>query len=42
MTVITAATIVLVSFVLILAALDAAAIGWGADTRDPMTDDHLR
>jgi hypothetical protein len=42
MTAITAVTIVLVSFVLILAALDAAAIRWGVDSREPMLDDHRR
>ena len=42
MPVITAVTIVLVSFVLILAALDAASIRWGADSREPMLDDHRR
>ena len=41
MFVITAA-IVLVSFVLILVAVDAAAAAWGTDSREPMLDDHRR
>ena len=41
MFVITAA-IVLVSFVLILVAFDAAAATWGTDSREPMLDDHRR
>jgi hypothetical protein len=42
MTAITAVTIVLVSLVLILAALDVASIRWGADSREPMLDDYRR
>ncbi len=42
MPVITAAIIVLVSFVLILIAFDVAAAAWGADSREPMLDDHRR
>lgn len=42
MPVITAAIIVLVSFVLILMAFDAAAASWGTDSREPMMDDHRR
>ena len=42
MPVITAATFVLVSLVLILMALDGAAAAWGTDSREPMLDDHLR
>lgn len=38
----TVTVITLVSLVLILIAFDAAAVGWGADSRDPMPDDHLR
>ena len=39
---ITAVTIVLVSIVLILIAFDAAALGWGVDSREPMLDDYRR
>ena len=42
MTLVTAATIVLVSLVLIFVALDMAALAWGADSREPMLDDHRR
>jgi hypothetical protein len=42
MPVITAAILVLVSFVLILMAFDVAAALRGTDSREPMTDDHRR
>ena len=42
MTAITTVTIVLVGLVLILVALDVAALTWGVDSREPMTDDHVR
>ena len=42
MTLITAATVVLVTVVLILIAFDAAALTWGVDSREPMLDDHRR
>lgn len=36
--------ILMVLFLIVsgLAAYDAAALGWGADSRDPMPDDHRR
>jgi hypothetical protein len=37
------AAIVIVAIIVIgLAVLDAAAIAWGADSRDQITDDHRR
>ncbi len=38
-----AAIILFVAIVVIaLGALDAAAVAWGADSRDPIPDDHRR
>ena len=34
--------IVLVSLALAVVAFDVAALSWGADSREPMTDDHRR
>jgi hypothetical protein len=37
------AILIIIAVVVIgLGALDAAAVAWGADTRDPYPDDHLR
>ena len=38
----TAIILIVAIVVIALGALDAAAVAWGTDSRDPMPDDHRR
>ena len=42
MTALIPVVIVLVSLAVALVAFDAAALSWGVDSREPMSDDHRR